>query len=396
MKASYGKLLSALHSRSRDLESCEDALASAFSSSIENWQESGVPKNPEAWIFQVAKNKLIDLKRKEKRDVTNVETLMLIEADKSDVIESNFKDERLKLLFVCAHPSIDESVRTPLMLQTVLGLKSAVIVSAFLTSPAAMMKKLVRAKQKIKLAGIEFEIPELESLPDRTENVTEAIFAAYGKSWDSLGSLDSSLSDLNEEAFYLAEILAELLPDQPETKGLLALILFCESRKSARRSDLGQYVPLDEQDTNIWNLSYISRADKLLQEAFSIGRVGRFQLEAAIQSAHCARIRHKIDNWSAILSLYKGLLSFAPTVGAMVGQANAIGEVQGPELAIKALDEIDFEVIQSYQPYWALKAFLFYKIGKNQEAANAYDLAIGLSQDESVKSFLRKRKTNVL
>ena len=391
MKASYGKLLSALCSYSRDLEACEDALASAFSQALDSWPGGPIPTNPEGWVFLAAKNKLMDQKRKENRKHENKATLVQLEEERSFQENLDFKDHRLKLMFVCSHPSIDESVRTPLMLQTVLGLDSAAIASAFLSSPAAMMKKLVRAKQKIKLAGIAFEVPDINSLSERTEFVTEAIFAAYGKSWDSLGSINSNLTDLNEEALYLSKILVELLPDVPEAKGLLAFILFCESRKSARRSSLGEYIPLDEQNVNIWNQTFISEAENLLQDAFSKVHLGRFQLEAAIQSAHIARVKFKINNWPAILKLYDGLLSIAPTTGAIIGRANAFSEVQGPDLGLEALKKLPAEITQNYQPYWALKASLLSKLGKSSEAKIAFDIAIGLSQDEAVKNFLRKK-----
>lgn len=391
MKTSYGKLLSALCSRFRDLEACEDALASAFSHALEAWKSGLVPMTPEGWIFQAAKNNLIDQKRKESRKFENKATLVQLEEEKSSQEELDYKDHRLKLMFVCSHPSIDESVRTPLMLQTVLGLDSSVIASAFLTSPAAMMKKLVRAKQKIKLAGIAFEVPDINSLSERTEFVTEAIFAAFGKSWDSLGSIDSKLSDLNEEALYLSKLLVELLPDEPEAKGLLAFILFCESRKSARRSHLGEYIPLDEQDVNIWNQTYISEAEKLLQDAFSKVQLGRFQLEAAIQSAHCARVKFRINNWPAILKLYDGLLSMAHTTGALIGRVNALSEVQGPESGLEELENLPLEITQIYQPYWAVKASLLSKLGKRSEAITAFEIAIGLSQDEAVKNYLKDK-----
>jgi RNA polymerase sigma-70 factor (ECF subfamily) len=228
-------------------------------------------------------------------------------------------------------------------------------------------------------------------MSERTEYVTEAIFAAYGKSWDSLGSVESNLTDLNEEALYLAKLLADLLPNEPEAKGLLAFILFCESRKSARRSNLGEYIPLEEQDVKIWHQTYIAQAEKSLAEAFSKGKLGRFQLEAAIQSAHCARVKFKINNWSAILKLYDGLLSIAPTTGAIIGRINALSEVQGPDVGIEALNSLPAEITQNYQPFWALKASLLSSLRKSSEAEIAYNIAIGLSQDEAVKNFLRKK-----
>ena len=394
-RASYGKLLAYLSSRSQDIEACEDALSEAFAKALVRWEVDGVPENPEAWLFRVAKNHLIDGGRKRKTSNDAVETLLLMDLEKADDNQAPgtaFKDDRLKLMFACCHPSIDESVRTPLMLQTVLGLDSNVIASAFLTSPAAMMKKLVRAKQKIKIAGIGFEVPSPEALFDRVEYVAEAIFAIYGKSWDAFGSFDSKLQDLDREAVYLAQVLVELLPNEPEPKGLLAFIYHCESRKAARRDRENAYIPLDEQDTGTWDLDLISRAESLLRAAFSISKIGRFQIEGAIQSAHSARIFQKANNWREIVTLYDGLISLAPTVGAYVSRASAIAESSGFEVGLESLERIPSAFIASYQPYWALKAELLKRANRYDESQSAYDMAIGLSHDESVRGFLRKKR----
>lgn len=395
-EASYGKLLAYLSARSRDIQACEDALADSFRLASEKWTDAGVPENPEAWIITVAKNKLIDAGRKLKTAADSASTIALLEDERfeSGRLDHEFKDERLKLLFVCCHPSIDESIRTPLMLQTVLGLESSDIASAFLISPAAMMKKLTRAKQKIKLAGIDFSIPSKDELSQRVEFVTDAVFAIYGKSWDAFGFDENRHRDLDGEAIYLAELLLSLLPNEPEAKGLLALMFFCESRKSARRVN-GKYVPLAEQNLSLWSRDLIARAECLLQDAFAQGKMGRFQIEAAIQSAHCERVARGIDNWKEILGLYNALISFAPTVGAFVNRACAIAEHRNAEKGIEALSEIPPEIVQSYQPYWALRAALFGEMKNTTEALRAYGLAIGLSQDESVRSFLQKKKSAV-
>lgn len=395
VRASYGKLLAFLSSRSKDIQACEDALSESFAAASKKWSESGIPDNPEAWIFQVAKNRLIDFKRKEKRALNSNETVILLELEKAEHSKDFFKDDRLKLMFVCCHPSIDESVRTPLILQTVLGLDAGVIASAFLTSPAAMTKKLVRAKQKIKLSGIDFVIPEAESLFDRSEFVAEAIFAIYGKSWDAFGGSDNQLKDLSAEALFLADLLVQLLPDQAEPKGLLAYILHCESRKKARITEAGDYIPLEEQDTLLWNFDFIKKAEVLLQQAFTFKKIGRFQIEAAIQSAHSARVFQKLNNWPQILSLYDGLIQMTPTVGAYVNRAFAIAECSGAEQALQSLSELDQKVISTYQPFWVLKAVILKKLKRIPEASHCYEVALGLTESETVKNFLRKQKLSL-
>ena len=394
-RKSYGKLLAALSSRFRDIEACEDALSEAFKSASEHWVRGFVPENPEAWLYRAAINKLIDSKRKDKRSTSRAETIALLDAERSEQKRGLFPDERLKLLFVCCHPSIDEAVRTPLMLQTVLGMESAIIASAFLISPSAMMKKLVRAKQKIKLAKIAFQIPEIDQLPSRLGFVAESIFALYGKAWDSLGSPVPNSTELGDEAIYLAELLVDLLPEEPEPKGLLAMILFCESRKRARRSREGAYILLDEQNVDDWNSEQFARAESLLSEAFLSKKMGRFQMEAAIQSAHGARILHKLMNWREIYTLYQGLIAHAPTIGAFVCRANALAEIEGASEGLNALDQLPRELTVSYQPYWALRALLLSKLQKTSEAGSAYEIAIGLSQDQSVRLFLQKMKNQI-
>ena len=395
MKASYGKILARLCARSGDLQACEDAISHAFSSAFEHWREGEIPETPEAWVFKAAKNKLVDSKRRDQRFMNLEAGIAQMTEELAEQDFEGFQDQRMKLLFMCAHPSIDEAVRTPLMLQTVLGLEASQIASAFLTSPEAMSKKLVRAKQKIKLAGIEFVVPDGEHLFERTEYVAEAIYAIYGKSWDALGSPAATSSDLDQEAIFLAELLVQLLPDQPEAKGLLAYILFCESRKVARQTEVGEYVPLDEQNPKLWNNGSIARADQLLQQAFQLARIGRFQIEAAIQSAHTARILFGINNWGAILGLYDGLISHTPTVGSVVGRASALSRVRNPEDGLKALDEIPTDLIRSYQPYWALKASLHSELGQTALALSSYESAIGLCQNESVRNFLIEKRERV-
>ncbi|HKQ65286.1 MAG TPA: DUF6596 domain-containing protein [Methylomirabilota bacterium] len=307
---------------------------------------------------------------------------------------SPFRDARLKLLFVCAHPAIDAAARTPLMLQTVLGLDAARIASAFLVAPAAMSQRLVRVKAKIRDAGITFEVPDSRELADRVDSVLEAIYAAFGSGWDDLAGADPRRRGLADEAIWLGRLVTELMPEEPEARGLLALMLHCEARRAARRDAMGRYVPLDRQDIARWSRTMIDEAETILADAAAAGRPGRFQLEAAIQSAHARRAVRGRTDWEAIALLYEGLLLCAPTVGAQVGRAAALAHARGEEAGLAALDAIPRDALVGYQPYWALRAHLLKRLGRDDEAREAFSRAIGLTEDDGVRAFLAAEATS--
>ncbi len=251
-RESYGRLVAYLSARTRDVAGAEDALAEAFARALDLWPTKGVPSNPDAWLMVAARNRLRDGARAGKtRDQIASSLLVLAPTETEDM--PVIADKRLELMFVCGHPAIDAAARTPLMLQTVLGLTAERIASSFLVSPDTMARRLSRAKARIKDTGIAFEVPEEDELGERMGDVLEAIYAAYGQGWDSTGSDDQTRKGLTEEAIWLARVLVELRPDDAEALGLLALMLFCESRSAARRVD-GRYVPLAEQDTALWDL----------------------------------------------------------------------------------------------------------------------------------------------
>src|SRR5580704_2901996 len=248
-RRSYGKLVAFLAARTRDVAAAEDALSEAFGSALADWPRNGCPSNPEAWLLTVARRKAIDMARSRRRHENAGEQLRLMaESLEAAAAESEIPDQRLALMFACAHPAIDLGIRAPLILQVVLGLDAAMIASAFLVSPVAMGKRLVRAKDKIREAGIPFRIPEREELSERLEGVLDAIYAAYAEGWADANGTDVARRDLTEEAMFLARLVAELMPEQPETLGLLSLLLHLEARRRARRTALGEYVPLAEQD----------------------------------------------------------------------------------------------------------------------------------------------------
>jgi RNA polymerase sigma-70 factor (ECF subfamily) len=314
----------------------------------------------------------------------------LLANDTEDPSTATFPDERLKLLLVCAHPAIDAAIHTPLMLQTVLGLDAAAIARAFVVAPATMGQRLVRAKAKIRETGIAFEVPERHQLAERLDAVLDAIYAAYGSGWDATAGV-SETSGLVDEAIWLARVLSELLPDVAEVRGLLALMLHCEARRSARRAPDGRFVPLSEQDPRLWNAAMIEAAEQELGHAAALAQPGRFQLEAAIQSVHAERARTGQTNWRAIALLYEGLVRIAPTLGACVGHAAAIAEVDGAAAGLQLLDAVEPASIARYQPYWAVRAHLLQEIGRNADAAHAFSRAIELADDPAVRHFLRQQ-----
>src|ERR1700692_4972460 len=300
-RESYGRLVASLSANTRDVASAEDALSNALVAALTTWPRDGVPQNPEAWLLTTARHSLIDHMRHQQVALANEPTLLLLREESTEMtLSPEFPDERLKLLFVCAHPAIDPGMHTPLMLQTVLGLDAARIAHAFLISPTTMGQRLVRAKTKIRDAGIRFEIPQERELPKRLDAVLEAIYAAFGIGWDDMAGVDQRGRDLAEEAIWLARVLLELMPKEAEVHGLLALTFHCEARRAARRSADGRYVPLSEQDCQKWHLPLIPEAEPHLAAASGRGRAGRFQLEAAIQSVHAERAPGGRIQWNAI------------------------------------------------------------------------------------------------
>ena len=387
---SYGRLVTFLAARSRDIAAAEDALADAFRAALETWPRDGVPDRPEAWLLTAARRRLIDGARRLQVRAEAVPGLRLAAEEAQDLAETGrFPDERLKLLFVCAHPAIDAAMHTPLMLQTVLGLDAARIASAFLVSPAAMGQRLSRAKVKIRDAGIAFELPEAKELPPRLDAVLQAVYAAYGSGWDDVAGADPRRKGLAAEAIDLGRMLRPLLPAEPEVEGLLALMLYCEARREARRGPAGEFIPLSEQDTAQWSMPMVAEAERILASAAQDGRMGRFQLEAAIQSVHTQRARTGETDWEVIALLYGGLVRLAPTIGARVGQAAAVAEARGAAAGWALLQAIPAEAVASYQPYWALAAHLLRRLGK--PADTAYERAIGLCEDPAMRAFLLRR-----
>src|SRR6266403_1794317 len=338
-RESYGRLVAYLSSRTRDVGSAEDALGNALVAALETWPRDGVPQNPEAWLLTTPRRAFIDrLPHGQVAEASEPTLALLREESKDKTLSPEFPDERLKLLFVCAHPAIDPAMHTPLMLQTVLGLDAARIAHAFLISPTTMGQRLVRAKTKIRDGGIRFEIPQERELPQRLDAVLEAIYAAFGIGWDDMAGVDQRGRDLAEEAIWLARVLLGLMPKEAEVHGLLALMLHCEVRRAARRA-----------------------------------RGGKVQ-------------------WNAIMMFYEELIRISPTLGTRTGYAAAVAEAKGAEAALAALNAIAPDDVSAYQPYWAVRAHVLQQLRKTPEGLDAFDRAIGLTEDPAVRQFLLQRR----
>lgn len=383
----YGRLVAWLAYQWRDVAAAEDAMATALAKALERWPVDGVPTAPEAWLLSVARRELLQVARRQRLHASP-EVQALLHDDGAYPNTPAVPDDRLKLLFVCAHPAIDAGIRPALMLQTVLGLEAQVVAQAMLTSPTAMAQRLVRAKQKIRDTRIRFEEPDADELPDRLRAVLEAIYAAYGLGWDAVDGGDSAIVGLRAEALFLGELVAHLLPDEPEAKGLLALMRFCESRTAARYTPEGDFVPLPAQDVTLWNRALIEQAEQGLWQAARQHRPGPFQIEAAIQSAHCQRLFTGQTPWHGVALLYGQLLALAPSLGAQVAHAVAWAQCGDAGQARQLLDALEHPRLRGYQPYWVAKAHVARAEGDTALAESALVMAIGLTTSPATRRYL--------
>jgi RNA polymerase sigma-70 factor (ECF subfamily) len=392
-RRSYGKLVAYLSARSRDVAAAEDALSEAFAAALADWPVNGIPQSPEAWLLAVARRKAIDAARRRQSGEENAAQVRLMAEELEAAIPSDIPDQRLALMFACAHPAIDAGIRAPLILQTILGFDAATIASAFLVAPATMGQRLARAKNKIREAGIPFRVPERAELAGRLDAVLAAIYAAFTEGWSDPAGTEARRRNLAEEGIWLGRLVVSLLPDEPEALGLLALMLFAEARRGARRNAAGDYVPLAEQDTAAWDAVLIDEAEAALRRASAFGVFGRYQLEAAVQSAHVVRRLTGTADWAAIERLYDALFALTGSPVVAINRAAAVAERQGAAAGLAQLDALaDDARLADYQPYWAARAGLLARMGNAVEAASAYERAIGLESDPAVRRFLQARR----
>jgi RNA polymerase sigma-70 factor, ECF subfamily len=397
-RRSYGKLVAFLAARTGDVAGAEDALSDAFAAALADWPAHGVPESPEAWLLTVARRKTIDQARRRRSREGAADQLRLMAEELASAAEgtTHIPDDRLSLMFACAHPAIDPGIRAPLILQTILGFDAATIASAFLVSPATMGQRLVRAKTKIREAGIPFRVPERADLAERLAAVLEAIYAAFAEGWSDAAGTDSRRRNLAAEGIWLGRLVVSLMPEEPEALGLLSLMLHAEARRPARRNAQGDYVPLADQDPAAWDTPSIEEAEALLRRASRMEAIGRYQLEAAVQSAHAVRRLTGQTDWAAIERIYDALLAMTASPVVAINRAIAIAQARGAAAGLAALDAwSDVARLADYQPYWAARAGLLAQTGEVEAADAAYQRAIGLEADPAVRRFLQQRRAEL-
>ncbi|MBO9524264.1 MAG: hypothetical protein J7518_22220 [Nocardioidaceae bacterium] len=383
-RTSYGRLVALLAAPTRDLALAEDALADAFERALRTWPENGIPGSPEGWLLTVARHRQSDLLGS--AAATRTRPLDVDPGVVHDLDPDAVGDKRLELLFACAHPAVDRAIRTPLMLQVVLGFDADQVGAAFAVPGLTMAQRLVRAKRRIKDAGIPFAVPDRSRMPGRLGSVLEAVYGCYAIDWRGT-SAPTVHESMAAEARYLADTLTTLLPEEPEVWGLAALITLSLARAGARTED---FVPLDEQDTALWSRPMIAQGEEQLRRAGRVraaGRVGRFELEAAIQAVHAERAETGTVDWPAVRTLYAALVEIAPTLGARVALAAATGRVDGPRSGLSVLDGIEDPGAGRFQPYWATRAGLL-ALAEDPAAASSYEKAISLTTDAQVRAWL--------
>jgi len=384
---SYGRLLASLAYQWRDIAAAEDALAEAFATALTHWPQTGVPRSPDAWLITAARRNLLQAARHQ-RLVLDPAVTLLLQCDEAAPDVPDIPDERLHLLLVCAHPDIDVDMRTPLMLQVVLGLDARAIASAMLLKPATLAQRLVRAKARIRGAGLRFEWPQAHDLAVRSHAVLDAVYAAYTLGWHHTALDVATQAELASEAVFLAALCAKLMPDNAEALGLLALLQFCEGRRLGAFRTNGEFVPLHQQDVSSWNAPVIAGAEVVLMKAFALGQPGPYQLEAAIQSAHCERLKGNAVPWDSIARLYEALLAVAPSTGAQLGYAVALAHSQRASAGLAQLEGMSADLLVGYQPYWVTRAYLLGLMGAHGQARQAYVHAIGLTEHPAIRRYL--------
>ena len=397
-------MLAALVAYVHDFGLAEDMLQDAVVAALEHWPKKGVPTHPQAWLLQTARRKAIDRFRRDRNlDSKRAEIKVLIELEhqvqsaEEDEMDDIIPDERLRLIFTCCHPAIEEHARVALTLRTLGGLATPEIARAFLVPETTMAQRLVRAKRKIKAANIPYVVPPPHLWPERLDSVLSVIYFIFNEGYLATSGSELTRADLCHEAIRLGRILVGLAPKEPEAAGLLALMLLHNSRRRTRTDDIGNLVTLEQQDRTLWNQEQINAGVSLLQRTLAMGGLGPFQIQAAISAVHAQARSYDATDWNEIRLLYGKLYELQPSPVIKLNAAVALSFAHGANAGLAALTELDEEgVLEQYQPYHAARADLFRRAGRKEDSATAYRRALEFTDNAAERHFLEQRLLEVV
>jgi RNA polymerase sigma-70 factor, ECF subfamily len=389
----YGSAVATLARLLGDITLAEEAVQDAFVLAVGRWPRSGVPPNPGGWIVTTARRRAIDRFRREStRDQRHAQAALVHAPDQAQEVTA-VRDDRLRLLFTCCHPSLSTEAQVALTLRLLGGLETGQIARAFLVPEPTMAQRLVRAKKKIRDAGIPYRVPTEAELPARLAPVLAVVYLVYTAGHSAARGDDLMQGELCDEAVRLARVLAELMPDEPEVLGLLALLLLLDSRRPARTGPAGELVPLSEQDRSLWDRALIADGRALVRDLLRRGAPGPYQVQAAIQAVHADAAATGRTDWWQVLDLYDLLLSLLPTPVVALNRAMALAEVAGPGAALEVVDAL---TLPAYQPFHVVRADLLVREGRAAEAVAAYDRALELTENAVERAHLAGRRTEAL